>query len=85
VAEAAVEVTNCGFRWKFQCPRKWENLVRAGRDDVRLCWRCQKLVYRCDTAADVARALALGRCIAVPVVPEGPATGDFFVGIPGEF
>jgi hypothetical protein len=84
VAEAAVEVTNCGFKWKFRCPRQWENLVRAGRDDVRLCWRCQTLVYRCDTPADVARALELGRCIAVPGATDDPGTGGYILGIPGE-
>jgi hypothetical protein len=77
-------VVNCSFQWEFQCPKKWDSLIRAGRDDVRLCWRCQKLVYRCDTPADVTRALELGRCIAVPGAPGDADTLGYMLGIPSE-
>jgi len=63
VSRPALE--NCELRFKFECPRRWDQLTPTDDDGVRFCGACHKKVFYCPTI-DVARLAALvGRCIAV--------------------
>ena len=75
-------ILNCSFKWKFQCPMDWARLVRAGRDDVRFCWRCQQLVYYCETPQAITDAIEAGRCVAVPSEPDEGKGSGILLGVP---
>lgn len=64
VAKAPIE--NCGVRWRFQCPKKWDRLEETRTPEVRYCTACRKDVFFCDSV-EKARRLAetLGHCVVI--------------------
>ncbi|MGH8616917.1 MAG: hypothetical protein ACREUW_04450 [Burkholderiales bacterium] len=75
-------VINCTKLFKIRCPMQWDAFIQTGREDVHFCWRCQKMVYLCETPEAIAEAHSQNRCVAVPVADEGPGIERHFVGIP---
>lgn len=68
------QLRNCGqaleeeavVRFAFECPMRWETLVRSREADVRWCGECGERVYQCGTRAEAEAQARLGRCISVP-------------------
>ena len=60
---AAVE--NCGLRFQFECPKRWEALQEADEGRVRFCDACQKRVYHCATVEEAREHALRGECVAV--------------------
>jgi hypothetical protein len=60
---AYTPIQNCEV---LQCPKQWDALQELGVSGVRLCGRCQKHVYLCQTSKEAARHAQEGHCIAVP-------------------
>jgi hypothetical protein len=58
-------IDNCTWRFKFQCPKRWEALsANRKRSDVRFCELCRQNIYRCQTDAEVVERTARGECVA---------------------
>jgi uncharacterized protein (TIGR02996 family) len=50
-------IENCGLRFKFRCPRKWDQLKSTGEDAQRFCETCRKtgVLLRLDRGRTAAR------------------------------
>ena len=67
-------VLNCGLatdqppvvRFRFRCPRSWEDLRPTPEGGVRHCEGCQRDVYYCDGTEAAGQHARAGYCIAVP-------------------
>jgi len=58
-------VENCEVRFKFRCPKQWQNLARTDDSQVRFCAGCRKNVYYCVTIAEARNHASRGHCVAV--------------------
>lgn len=57
-----------------RCRARWEKLEPVRGDlAIRFCAACERSVYLCQTAEDLARHSALGRCVALEVINVGIA------------
>jgi uncharacterized protein (TIGR02996 family) len=65
-AVAKVPIENCNVRWRFQCPKKWDQLEETLSADVRFCSACRKDVHFC-RSVEAAREMAetKGHCVAI--------------------
>ncbi len=73
-----VPVENCDLRFRYVCPKRWENLEPTDDNRVRHCDTCDQNVYYCRSVAD-ARGRALGgQCVAIDSRVER-AEGDLGV------
>ncbi|MGE0712910.1 MAG: hypothetical protein AB7N76_11500 [Planctomycetota bacterium] len=52
------------FRFKFQCPLRYQQLTPTDEPDVRACDRCQRTVHYCRSIEALSEAVAAGRCVA---------------------
>jgi uncharacterized protein (TIGR02996 family) len=59
------DIELCAFTFRFQCPRKWEQLTPTKNAAVRFCGACRKSVYFCDTLGVAYHHAYLGHCVAV--------------------
>lgn len=58
-------IENCGIRFDFQCPARWDQLALTEDDRVRHCAQCDRTVHFC-ASLDEARAHAeQGHCLAI--------------------
>jgi uncharacterized protein (TIGR02996 family) len=58
-------IENCQWRFAFQCPRRWEDLLVMHQETVRFCEACKKNVYHCKTVEYARELAAQGKCVAV--------------------
>jgi hypothetical protein len=58
-------IENCEVRFKFRCPKQWQNLARTDDSQVRFCDACRKNVYYCGTIAEARDHARRGHCVAV--------------------
>jgi len=58
-------IENCGLRFAFECPRRWEQLLPTSEETVRFCSACRKPVYYCETVAEAREKACRGECVAV--------------------
>jgi uncharacterized protein (TIGR02996 family) len=65
VAKAPIE--NCEVRWRFQCPKRWNELELIDNfPDMRFCTACRKTVTYCGSVGEARRvAEHTGNCVAV--------------------
>lgn len=59
-----LQLRNCEFA--FECRAKWDKLTETGKNKVRFCNECEKEVHRCDTDAELLRAIRSNLCVAIP-------------------
>lgn len=59
------EIVGCSWKFKLQCPKRWEGLRETADSDVRLCESCLKEVFRCHTEEEVAARAQRGECVAL--------------------
>jgi uncharacterized protein (TIGR02996 family) len=58
-----IEVCESAFR--FQCPKRWENLKGTDDPTVRHCEACEKKVHYCRTLPEAQSHARQGHCVAV--------------------
>jgi uncharacterized protein (TIGR02996 family) len=58
-------IENCGLRFAFRCPKKWEKLKLTDDQTVRYCTTCKKQVHYCDSVNEAYTHATLGHCVAV--------------------
>ncbi len=63
---AKVPIENCGVRWRFQCPKKWDQLEETYSPSVRFCSACRKDVHFCRSVEEAReRAETGGHCVVI--------------------
>ena len=67
-------IENC--RFKFRCEQTWEGLTLTAHEQVRHCSECREDVHFCTTDAQLAKAIRLGHCVAIPSPAPGPDEAD---------
>lgn len=78
---SALELRNCEFA--YRCNAQWGQLLETTVEQVRFCLDCGKAVHRCDTDAELLKAIRLNHCVAIPQVDPARASGHrFLVGSP---
>lgn len=82
---AKVPIENCGGRWRFQCPKRWDQLEETSSPEVRYCTACRESVYYCDSVDQAWRnAEELGRCVVIDLgVRRTPGDMDLLRGPAG--
>ena len=70
----SMSLQNC--RFKFRCNQSWNLLLRTEDPDLRYCTECERGVHFCTTDAQLAEAVRLGRCVAIPQNLEGAKTQE---------
>lgn len=93
---AKVRIENCGVRWRFQCPKKWDQLeIYRGDPEMRFCSACRRMVTYCESVETARRiAESTGNCVVIDLgvrrtpgdmdLLRGPAeldTGEMTTGI----
>jgi uncharacterized protein (TIGR02996 family) len=63
VSKPALE--NCRVAFKFECPKKWEQLTLTGDPLVRFCESCRKGVHYCGAIQEAQEHAWAGHCVAV--------------------
>ena len=59
------QIRNCNWKFKFQCPLRWEGLRTTDDPNVRTCESCLRSVYLCENEEEVAQRSAAGQCVAL--------------------
>jgi hypothetical protein len=69
------EILNCQKALEFQCPKKWDSMIKTNDNSIRNCEVCNQDVHICLTPEDFIRNGKLGRCVAVSkeILPGNPA------------
>jgi hypothetical protein len=49
----AFEIVNCTWKFQFQCPRRWDSLVKTDESNVRICESCLEPVYFCSSEEEL--------------------------------
>lgn len=83
----SIEVINCSWQFKVQCPLQWESLDPTEDDRVRFCGVCLQNVYWCESDSEVERHCAEGHCVAMVNRDEDPDEHAATLGLldyPGE-
>ena len=60
-----MQITNCTWKFQFQCPRRWESLRQTGDPNVRICESCLEDVHLCADDEEVRRRSESGQCVAL--------------------
>lgn len=66
--EPSVEVINCDVKFRFRCPRLWEQLRPTDDEGIRFCEVCAKSVHRAADANEADRLARQGKCVAYSTV-----------------
>lgn len=59
-----LQLRNCEFA--YECSAKWDELAATNENKIRFCNECEKEVHRCDTDAELLRAIRSNLCVAIP-------------------
>lgn len=62
-----VPIEKCSIRFKFLCPKQWQNLAPTSDATVRFCDTCQKNVYFCETIYEALDHAHAGDCVCVDI------------------
>ena len=78
IAYGTVEqIDSCDWKFKTQCPERWEQLDRTEDETVRSCSICNKSVYLCINSSQVSEHAKVGNCVCyVNNTMEGTTLGD---------
>jgi uncharacterized protein (TIGR02996 family) len=65
-AVAKVPIENCNVRWRFQCPKKWDQLEAGMNPHIRFCTACRREVHYYPTVQQARFAAERsGHCVAI--------------------
>ena len=66
--------------WKFQCPRRWQDLCKTDKESIRYCSHCRKNVHLAHSASELNDLARQGACVAWPGDPnDGADNQDYMV------
>jgi hypothetical protein len=54
-------------KFKFQCPKKWEELKRTESKDIKFCDHCSQNVYFAESQSQFEKIAAEGKCVAIKI------------------
>lgn len=76
-------IRNCDQIFRFQCPKRWDELSPTESAEVRHCSICKLDVHFCATDEETIEHARAGHCIAreIPALSE---CAEIFVGQPSE-
>ena len=78
---STLELRNCEFA--YRCHAQWEWLLETAEEQVRFCIECGKAVHRCETDAELLKAIRLDHCVAIAREDPDDVRGyRFLAGIP---
>lgn len=60
-----MDILDCDWRFKFQCPKQWEGLAEGDDPAIRFCATCRRNVYLCMSDAEVGLHASQGHCVAI--------------------
>ena len=60
----AIVIRNKHCTFAYKCDLKWEGLRETKKSNVRYCDKCKKLVYWCDSEAELFQSISLNRWVA---------------------
>lgn len=60
-----LRILGCRFRFRFQCPKTWEQLVPAGDSAIRHCETCDRDVFLCRNEPEWQEHSRANRCVAL--------------------
>ena len=66
-----MEILNCTWKFKVQCPRMWSGLRETSDPNIRLCESCLREVHLCENDQQVQRHANAGHCVALHTIPDG--------------
>lgn len=72
------EIRNCKFR--YECSKKWEDLMQTFDKDVRYCHQCGSDVHYCRTQEELYEAMADNYCVAVEIKRSPNDKIEIYVG-----
>ena len=58
-------IEQCDDRFAFQCPKRWSELTKTDRANVRFCNTCSDHVYFCTNADEIAEHKHQRHCVAI--------------------
>ena len=65
-----MEILNCTWKFKVQCPKMWSGLRETNDPNVRLCESCLREVHLCENDQQVQQHAAAGHCVALQMLPD---------------
>ena len=74
-------IRNCTISFKFECPKRWEELSITSVEKTRFCNMCKSDVFFCETDEETIAHAKAGNCIA-RVQPDGNALPALTMGRP---
>ncbi|MDE1464623.1 hypothetical protein [Spartinivicinus poritis] len=58
-------MTEISCKFKFECPKKWDELVVTDKDGVRFCSHCKSRVFMANDQKELDEYTANGECVAI--------------------
>jgi len=58
-------IKQCDDRFAFECPKRWSELTKTDRANVRFCNTCSDHVYFCTNADEIAEHKHKRHCVAI--------------------
>jgi hypothetical protein len=71
-----MDILDCDWKFKFQCPQRWNQLKEGDDQTFRYCETCQRNVYLCTTHQAVGEHASQGHCVVI-MIPKEPGSDDF--------
>jgi hypothetical protein len=78
-----MDILDCDWKFKFQCPQRWDQLKGGDDQTVRYCETCQRNVYLCTTHQAVGEQASQGHCVVI-MIPEVRGSEEMDIGFMGE-
>ena len=69
-------INECGVRFRFPCPLRWERLQTTDDPMIRSCDVCQKAVYFCATVDEAITHARAGECVALRPLKQAEPSED---------
>ncbi len=70
-----IKISNCEFRFEFECPKNWEDLEKSDDDNVRNCRQYNQKVYFAENKDQLINFIFNKKCVAVATGNRGRRLG----------
>lgn len=54
-------IRNCS--WGYSCDKKWNDMINTDTNGVKFCGDCQREVFSTENVNELAKNIALNRCV----------------------
>lgn len=69
-------IRNCAVKFRFRCPKTWDELQTTEDEGRRFCGECERSVFLCNTDAETILHARAGHCVARRVPDELMMIGE---------